>query len=544
MLINFVFIMLISGVFSFFAPQKRIVGIWTILLALSFVYGVLALTGKSVSSDISIIWNAMPNFSISINLNPLRAAKTAALGVVVLSILAFYYNLLSSDDSHTNNMNGLVSINCVLVLIALCSSNYLQLLAAVGMADVIVYSTINHYEGKRKYIYANFFADFLLLNILAIILGQHGNINIMRLEDYSSSWHHRDYIVIMLLICAFTKSGMAMFHTAYQKISLLTPNRINFIMFVATPLMGIIILNTLHGLLNISQYSYILLRIFAVMTILWGFLSVLIVGDPKRKLTYMGMIFWGLSFGGFAWLPVFSQTSFFTFLTAAFLFNSWLALVHTDNKKASHWKQVYNFHMLPTILIVLLYMLSWWKLSSANIILAIAGEFCLGFTTAILMADKFDYTFANNKLSFKSNLLNALPVLVIFAIYAHNNREIIDLWPYEIAIFVLWSTVFLLNPLHKLKPLLQSALVQESDYITLLYNTLFFAPISIIGRALRLLVDIVFLERTVISSIKNAIRFMIFVFRRLHANSVLSSTIFTLLGIFIITFAYYNGVTK
>lgn len=545
MLTNSIFILLFTGIFTFFAPQKRTTSVWTYLLALAFIYAIMALTGQAVPSDISIIWTAMPDFSISINLNPIRAAKIAALGVMVISILSFYYNLLASDDYNTNNLNGLVSINCVLLLIALCSTNYLQLLAAVGMADVMVYSSINRYDSKRQYIYSNFFADFLLLSILAIILGQQGNINIMRLEDYSSSWHHRDYIVIMLLICTFIKSGIALFHTAYQKISPLTSNRINFIIFASTPLMGIIVLNTLHGLLNISQYSYPLLKLFSVITVLWGSLGAIFVSNINRKSAYMGMIFWGLTFSCFGWLLSFSQTRFFTFLIAAFLFNSWLVFVERPSQKLSLWHRICNFQMILTLLVVASYMLSWWQFASSNIVLATIGEGILGVVTATLMAERFNCLSPNNdRLAVKNIFLQALPIITIVILFVYFNHNILLLWPYIIATLTIWLTCFLLNPMRYFGFVCKINFIQNGDMVTTIYSTLFLAPLLAVGRLLRLMVDIVFLERTVISSIKNAIRFLIFIFRKLHANSVLSSTIFTFLGICIIFIAYYYGAAK
>ena len=545
MLLNFIFILLFTGVMSFFASQQRVSPAWTLLLGGAFAYSILALMGITTSSDISVVWNAMPNLSIAVNLNPLQTSQTAALGIIIVCALSFYYNLLFFDNDK-NALNGLVAIIGVLSIIALCSTNYLQLLASVGMADVMIYSVINRYEAKRQYIYGNFFADFLLLNILAIILGQHGNIDIMSLDKYETDWHHRDYIAIMLLICIFIKSGIVLFHTAYQKMSALSLNRLNFILFAATPLLGIIILNILHGILNISHYSFFLIKIFAVCTVLWGMAGALFVKGIKRKSAYMGMIFWGLSFCGFAWLPLFSQSTFFLFLVSALLFNVALALVKGNVPAFPCWKRCFHFRLIAPMLASAVYIFAWWHFALSNLVLALAGTTVLIFVTSHLVSDVLfsQKQVADNILPDYLRLFAYLPIIAEFIFITVFYPHLLPQWTYIVIMVVLWLAIFMINPLSKLKVMHNFEYIQTGDLISSMYDTLILAPLQIMGRILRLTIDVVFLERTVISSIKSAIRFMIFIFRRLHANSVLCSTVFMLLSIAIMVAAYYHGAVR
>ena len=61
---------------------------------------------------------------------------------------------------------------------------------------------------------------------------------------------------------------------------------------------------------------------------------------------------------------------------------------------------------------------------------------------------------------------------------------------------------------------------------------------------MRLIVDFVFIEKTILASIKSAIRFAIFIFRKLHGKNIWGYLIFVLSAVIIIAVAYYKGVMQ
>lgn len=535
---NFIFILLLSGILCFSAPKKQLGWMWHLPIFGALIYGIAALSDCFPYPDFAVVWEAMPNLSVLLNITPVAQTKELALGILILGAVCVFHNLVSADEQDKNTLNGLAVINIVLLLIALCSTNYFQLLAAVGMADVVVYGTINKYEAKRQYIYGNFLADFLLLNIFAIILGQHANIEIVSSGAYSTDWHHRDYIAIILLLCIFIKSGTILFHSAYQKMSKLNANRLNFILFLATPLMGAVILSILHDILDISRYSLPILRLFAVFTVIWGACGALIVKENHRKCAYMAMVFWGLYFCAFAWLSSSSPRSFIIFLGTAYLFNTALSLIHNSLSI----KNRNSFIPILTISFAAVgYILAWWSFTYSNIILAIAGECVL-----CLLTSQVAFTIRTDYLHLSPFSRFWLSVTIIFGALAafYFTPELPQFIPFLAVVAPVWIILVIFSPIAKVALRLSTENIQNNDLTTAMYETIILVPLQIIGRILRLTVDIVFLERTVISSVKNAIRFLIFIFRRLHANSVLSSIMFSLLGVLIVAVAYYNGVVK
>lgn len=546
---NFIFLLFFAGALSLFVPKNRLSFLWPFVSLSVVVYALYSLYVQQNQADFLINWNALPNLPVTIGINPLHW-KSGALGVLLLSALVLYYSSLDSREPKKQLLGGLVLLNSVLMLIAFSSANYIQLLAAVGISDVLVYMAINNFEAKRQYIYGNFLADFMLLNIMAVILGQQGGIDISKVEEYSRHWHHRDFISILLLICIFIKSGLVFFHTAYQKMSTISFNRLNFILFATTPLMGMIVLHLLQDVLLISKYSYPLLKIFSVATVLWGTVGAMIIDNLKRRSIYMSMLFWGLSFAAFSWLPEFSGRTFFIFLISAFLFGNVLMLAEkaaSDEILVSHmggFSSALKITLIASIISALLYIGAWWCFANQVKWLALGGVVFLTFVTAHLLSEIYSAPIRANEWVMarlkNPSFLFFIPIVggavVLFFKY-------LTFWPYVMGFAMLWMAIFMAHPFSRLAVLYDSERIQKNDLITVMYSVLIFAPLQILGRILRLTIDFVFIERTVIASVKNIVHLMIFVFQRLHKNYI-GYIFFVFLGVVIVFCAYFNGVKQ
>ncbi len=104
-----------------------------------------------------------------------------------------------------------------------------------------------------------------------------------------------------------------------------------------------------------------------------------------------------------------------------------------------------------------------------------------------------------------------------------------------------WLLLFAVRPLRKLDRWYESDTVQEADYLNTLYELLIITPIKVIGRVLWLTVDFIFIERTIINSVQNALKFMIFIFRRIHSGTLGGAILFILLGFAVIWWSWRYG---
>ena len=134
MAINFVFILLFSGILSFFAPKKHVAYLCHLLILGAFGYGIAALSDCFATPDLTVMWEAMPNFHVLLNIVPVAQTKVLALGLLIFGAVSVMYNITSAEEQSKSFLNGLVVFNIVLLLVALCSTNYFQLLAAIGMS--------------------------------------------------------------------------------------------------------------------------------------------------------------------------------------------------------------------------------------------------------------------------------------------------------------------------------------------------------------------------------------------------------------------------
>ena len=548
---HYLVILLLAGVSSVFVPKNRMIYWWASVVIASLIYSALFLMGCFGSNALTFDWQAIPNIPIAISFVPEYFGCCACLGVLALSFFAVYYNILVTKEESPNAMNGLILLNCVFVISAILSPNYIQLLAAVGMSDVIVFSAINQLDAKKQYIYGNFFADFILLNTFALIFVQSDSIVISNFGDASKQWSHRDFIAIMLLLSIFIKSGLLMFHTAYQKMSSLNYNRLNFILYVTTPLMGAIIFENIKDVFVISPYSYPLLKIFSVLTILFAALGTLCVDNIKRKAVYLSMMFWGLIFVGYAWQINTVSPKFYVLLLSAFLFNNSLMLVYkaaSDEVLISRmggFLKSLKFTFFINAVSVVLYAVTWWIYAQKSIPYAIIGLFVISITSAHVFSEVYlsqskadEWVLARLK---NPLFLLWLPIILVAAavIYAKLNE-----WQYIYGFAVLWMLLFIFHPFRKLSMMYKYDSFQKSDKVTWLYNFFILAPLKFFGRALRLIVDFVFIEKTILASIKSAIRFAVFIFRKLHGKNIWGYMIFVLSAVIIIAVAYYKGVMQ
>ncbi len=548
---HYLVILLLVGIVSVFIPKNRMVYWWTSAIFFALMYSALFLMGCLGSVSLTYNWQAIPNIPIAISFVPEYFGRCACLGVLLLSFFAIYYNIILKKEERPNAINGLVLLNCVFVISALLSPNYIQLLAAVGMSDVIVFSAINQLDAKKQYIYGNFFADFILLNTFALIFVQSDSIIISDFGSASKQWSHRDFIAIMLLLCIFIKSGIVMFHTAYQKMSSLNYNRLNFILYATTPLMGAIIFENIKDIFIISAYSYPLLKIFSVLTVLSALVGALCVDNIKRKTVYLSMMFWGLIFIGYAWQISTFNPKFYVLLLSAFLFNNSLMLVYkaaSDEVLVSRmggFLKSLKFTFFINVISVILYAVTWWMYAQKSIPYAVVGLLVISVVSAHIFSEVYlsqskadEWVLARLK---NPLFLLWLPIILIVSIilYVKSND-----WQYIYGFAVFWMLLFIFHPFRKLSVLYQYDSLQKLDKVTWIYNFFILAPLRFFGRVLRLIVDFVFIERTLIASIKNAIRFAIFIFKKLHGKNIWGHLIFVIMGVAIVVIAYYKGVMQ
>lgn len=549
MLVELLILILGAGLISELVPKNRLPVLWSLFSAAAVSYFVyrLSLLGNAPDLYLNCPWLKIPNLAVNLEIVVNAGNIYLVFALSILALLVLLQNTFGAENAK-NSLNGLVLLNLLSSLMLVFAGNYVQMLVAVGVCDVLVFSAVNNIEAKKKYIYANFLADIGLVSIFAVILGQGGGLELDKLPDYARFGHHKDFVAILLLLCIFVKTGLFLFHGAYTEMRTLGFNRLNYVLFTATPLTGYLLLLKTESLLQISPFSYPLLKIFALSSVLWGVWGALAIDNLKQKAVYFALMFWGLVYAFAAFGSRLDSLQFASLLTAAFLFGQVLMLIcaaasnETQVSETGGFLKSLKFTFLLALLVLAAFFSVLFKTAEGSPWLA--GSYALLFAAAsahVLSQILLGESRADERVQAMLKnppLPSWLPVAAAAAVLCWSFR-LSPLW--LTPLLAAWLGLFFLRPLRRLDALYDNDVLQEADYVGTAYELLIITPVKVIGRLLWLTVDFVFIERTIISSVQNALGFMIFLFRRIHSGTVTGMLLFMLLGFAVIGIVWLYG---
>ena len=549
MLVELLILILGAGLISELVPKNRLPVLWSLFSAAAVSYFVyrLSLLGNAPDLYLNCPWLKIPNLAVNLEIVVNAGNIYLVFALSILALLVLLQNTFGAENAK-NSLNGLVLLNLLSSLMLVFAGNYVQMLVAVGVCDVLVFSAVNNIEAKKKYIYANFLADIGLVSIFAVILGQGGGLELDKLPDYARFGHHKDFVAILLLLCIFVKTGLFLFHGAYTEMRTLGFNRLNYVLFTATPLTGYLLLLKTESLLQISPFSYPLLKIFALSSVLWGVWGALAIDNLKQKAVYFALMFWGLVYAFAAFGSRLDSLQFASLLTAAFLFGQVLMVIcaaasnETQVSETGGFLKSLKFTFLLALLVLAAFFSVLFKTAEGSPWLA--GSYALLFAAAsahVLSQILLGESRADERVQAMLKnppLPSWLPVAAAAAVLCWSFR-LSPLW--LTPLLAAWLGLFFLRPLRRLDALYDNDVLQEADYVGTAYELLIITPVKVIGRLLWLTVDFVFIERTIISSVQNALGFMIFLFRRIHSGTVTGMLLFMLLGFAVIGIVWLYG---
>ena len=209
MLVELLILILGAGLISELVPKNRLPVLWSLFSAAAVSYFVyrLSLLGNAPDLYLNCPWLKIPNLAVNLEIVVNAGNIYLVFALSILALLVLLQNTFGAENAK-NSLNGLVLLNLLSSLMLVFAGNYVQMLVAVGVCDVLVFSAVNNIEAKKKYIYANFLADIGLVSIFAVILGQGGGLELDKLPDYARFGHHKDFVAILLLLCIFVSWGL------------------------------------------------------------------------------------------------------------------------------------------------------------------------------------------------------------------------------------------------------------------------------------------------------------------------------------------------
>ena len=553
MIANLFFSLIAAGFAAEAAAKARYERLWSFLLL-----GILALLGFNfwengrlgIVETFAFHWIDTSLMRIDVNLNTDAAVYGLAAPFVLLTGISVFYNTFYKAEADKLRLNGLLLLNLAAVILVICAQNFMQLLTAVCIADVLCLFMINDIEGKRRYVFYNLLADMGLFTLFALIWKQTGRISLSALSGYHQPGQYPELTVGLLLFCAFIKSGMFLFQGGFLNLAGLSFNRIFSVSYCATPLIGILLLIKAYPLLGNVAYAPVALELFGGLTLLWAVVGAISIDNLKDKALYFNLMFYALMVG----LLSLGLNPLLKLLPGLLLAGSLLNILWMMTAvSASNELFVSNMgdfaRPLKTVFVLALLLTfalvqgiteaatpqneRWVYVFAVVLLTALAHvlyQIFLGKTNA----DERVWAFLKNP-----PLLFLFPVAaaVVFMIWQSGFYHAGVWYVYAAFLLVLFS-----GPLRRLRRLYDSEAVQEADWFDDMYETLLVAPVKILGRILWLTIDFLIIERTIVSSLSGGTALLVRILDRMHTGTWAGSLLYVSAGLLIAAAAVYVKV--
>lgn len=161
MLVELLILILGAGLISELVPKNRLPVLWSLFSAAAVSYFVyrLSLLGNAPDLYLNCPWLKIPNLAVNLEIVVNAGNIYLVFALSILALLVLLQNTFGAENAK-NSLNGLVLLNLLSSLMLVFAGNYVQMLVAVGVCDVLVFSAVNNIEAKKKYIYANFLGRY------------------------------------------------------------------------------------------------------------------------------------------------------------------------------------------------------------------------------------------------------------------------------------------------------------------------------------------------------------------------------------------------
>ncbi len=547
--------LLIVGILSSFRvgiKKDRLLS-FCVFFLLGGVFTQFCLEMFSGNEDVfSFIWNSSPSGDIKIDIISNKYHYNLVLPFFIITIFAVAQNLIFRYEERRGLYNATLIFNLVALIVMMTSNNFVQLLCALFVIDILAMFIIKDTSACRRYILLNITADMLIFMVLAIINCQIDSLDIREILLYKQVGRHLDFIALAGLTSVFMKMGFWGFHIGLLALKNVRLHRLLNILFLSSPVSALILLIKFHVLWNASTLFAPYIHLGCVTSIFGGFIGSLITDNFKQKIIYWQMMFWAifveiLCFSGFVWSAanVWLLLQFNVLMWCLYLVyyqgmrqNSVILLMQQNFKNS---KISYIVFTLITLMIAAISgsLDGVYNRGNRYYIWYFAVLFVLSLSTAlrqILFTPRKINPLANRHNPVHLMSLFALTMLTIFILQPHNLYTIVVFgWTFVFILFCMYS------PLWRLRFVYKQEYIQNNDFIGQFYKYAFVKPLRLIGRFLWLLIDHLFIEQIIIGFCLSAAQRGLRFFRQLHKNTTLGGTIIVILIGLMLWFSYIMG---
>ena len=548
MLVHLFLLLSVLGGATFFLPKDKFSRFFSALLFLAAGIGVWNLIQASRSAyaePFVFHWIQYKTLHIDINLssNLRNFIQIMPFGIVLL--VSLFGNIFSRQETRRLRLGGLMCINLAFLLLLVCANNLIVLMISAFLIGITTLYIINDYDSKKTYIFYNLVSDMALFTACAIIYSRFHQVELSVLSRYAREGEHVSLVALLILLSLMIKNGLFLFQNQLLSFRDINFNRMIFLSFCSLPVVGMSIYEKALPLLSSFEYTGIIIGTAAALSTLYALGGALIYDDIKEKTLCFNMLFWALLYAVSLTMPQFSFAACYPLLLLMLALNG---LIHALSASASD--EVYASKMggfAKMLWPQLVFFIIWYAVFAQNVF-ALAKpapilNFELGtfaFAVALALAHLlrqafFGTTRADDIVCARLRTLPYtdcwLPAVLICGFYALPLSKISIPAGMALAVFVL---LLVMHPLRGLSRYYADEELQLSEFFKRFYELLILTPITVLGRILWLTIDFVIIERTIINSLSDMIKFLIRISQKIHQPQMLNYVLLTLCGLGII----------
>ncbi len=498
------------------------------------------------SADFVRQWLPLTNLKASFRLQGGENLWFLLQSVFLGGVLLIYFNLLDARSRHSLPASGFFAMGIVAFGILFSSADFIQLMAGCCFYTIIGFYLIADTELKKKFIFYNFIGEMALFTAFAVIYAQTGSIALDRnAQIYLKVGNHKDLVCALLLLSVWVKAGLAPFQGQFSDVQDMPASRVIGVSSLIMPVAAIILLNKVFPFIVAVSGSMPVIKGMLCLSIVWSLWGGLTADTFKARILYVNMAFVVAAVGGVSLSGGTLSSDVFDFIPLMILVD-YLFLLPTMSTSGEVYIsetggliRYQKVNLLGTIIGVAAFICMLFSdldlsgnLKSAIVpvvILLILSQTCSQVYLGKVSADE------KNKIVQKNAPKGCLlAIFAGFSIFLWKFGRIDNVLPYAVlGGFVVWT---LLAPLRILSRLSDVEEVQDIDWAEKIFNALIIMPVRLLGRVLWLMVDFLFIERTIIGTVSQVTSFLERTLCQMQKMAFINYLLMFLVGLFIFIF--------
>ena len=553
MLVHLFLLLSLLGSVTFFLPKDKFSRFFSamLFLAAGIGFGNLVQAYHSVHAEPFVFhWIQYKTLHIDINLSSNQRNFIQILPFCVVSLFSLFGNIFSRQETRRLRLGGLMCINLAFLLLLVCANNLIVLMISSFLIGITTLYIINDYDSKKTYIFYNLISDMALFTSCAIIYSRFHQVELSVLSRYAREGEHVSLVALLILLSLMIKNGLFLFQNQLLSFRDVNFNRMMFLSFCSLPVVGMLIYEKALPLLSSFEYTGILIGTSAAFSALYALGGALVYDDVKEKTLCFNMLFWAFLYALSLSMPQFSFASCYPLLLLMLALNG---LIHALSASASD--EIYASKMGGFVKMLwpqFMFFIIWYAVFAQNVFVLVkqtpvlnfeSGIFALAIALALahlLREAFFGTTHADDIVCARLQTLPYtdcwLPAVLICCFYAVPLSKVSVA---GISALVVFGLLLVIHPLRALSRFYTDEELQLSEFFKRFYELLILTPITVLGRILWLTIDFVIIERTIINSLSDMIKFLIGISQKIHRPQLLNYILLTLCGLGVVF--WYGG---